>query len=521
VLPFLGNLIVASSLSDRLLQFDGSTGASLGVLPNSVSPDLVGPTDLIVDESGDVFVATSNDAVLSYAGFPTLPYVLVIAPGAGGLTGITHIAISPSYFLFASSGSSNQVLKYSLSGDFMWVFNDEYPLVAPTGLAFTAFDHALVARAGVQPIRIIEYDGYGRYLRSFIRGDFEMTAPNGIVLRAADAQLDCNANDYLDSCDIGDGLSMDLDANVVPDECQIPLGLSPWMNGATLRTLTVSSSQLWPTQPNPPGLYAIRVDPVNLQSPSPPNAACCPPPDFSSYEAFTCTAVDEAAGCARWVGPPSWYSGYPGTVLLGSFYSASLQCSPFYFDYTAWGTIEVTGAEIMPSSLYELRIYAGLCEGNEPICAAVSEPVTLQTRRAGDLVQPFSPSAPSQPNALDVVAAVDAFRHVAGVPRRWVVQTQPNVIDYNHDINALDIVSVVDHFRGLAYPFSGPCPCPSTVICDAQPCSSDSQCSGGLCIRVCSQGPKAGFPCDSDSHCLGSGACGPGFCRDRCGRCRD
>jgi hypothetical protein len=119
----------------------------------------------------------------------------------------------------------------------------------------------------------------------------------------------------------------------------------------------------------------------------------------------------------------------------------------------------------------------------------------------------------------------------------------------NTDINALDITNGVDAFRGFAYLFSGPCPCPSTVKCGATSCSSHSQCAafgpGSLCVKTCTGGANDGQPCNNDRHCnycvggqdrglpcdpamlsacpggvcSADGACGAGFCRDRCGRC--
>jgi hypothetical protein len=113
---------------------------------------------------------------------------------------------------------------------------------------------------------------------------------------------------------------------------------------------------------------------------------------------------------------------------------------------------------------------------------------------------------------------VNKFRNLAGAPSKRISQIQPNLPELNADVNALDIVTVVDAFRGLAYPYSGPCPCPSAVTCDATVCTSAAHCSGGLCVKTCTGGVNIDQPCLTDAHCP-SGACGTGFCRDRCGRC--
>ncbi|MFH1108637.1 MAG: hypothetical protein V1790_05500, partial [Planctomycetota bacterium] len=52
-------------------------------------------------------------------------------------------------------------------------------------------------------------------------------------------------------------------------------------------------------------LNAIQVTMVDLQNPQPPNAICCPPKDFHTYESATCTGDPvPGGGCARWVGKP-------------------------------------------------------------------------------------------------------------------------------------------------------------------------------------------------------------------------
>jgi hypothetical protein len=294
----------------------------------------------------------------------------------------------------------------------------------------------------------------------------------------------------------------------------------------------------------PGGAAAIAVKPLDLQHPMPPNAPCCPPPDFSAYESATCTAAGEGNGCIRWVGPVQTFLESVENAGLGAYGGARLRCTPYYTDWASFGTIRVTGAEIVPSSNYEVRTYAASCEGVEASCPDFSPPVTMITRRSGDVASPYDPpSTAPHPDAIDVVATVNKFRNLPGAPSKTIAQTQPNVPDPNNDVNSLDVVNVVDAYRGLAYPYLGPCPCPSAVTCNATPCSSDAQCPGGLCLKTCVGGPNDGLlcrinkncrlcsggiydgrPCDADAGCPGgscpaTGSCGTGFCRDRCARC--
>jgi hypothetical protein len=342
------------------------------------------------------------------------------------------------------------------------------------------------------------------------------------------------------------------------------------------------------------GTSAIRVTMVDLQNPNPPNnnppGACCPPGNFVTFDtAMTsvcaggnnqgyrctgpadcpgsscpagvgCTAVGEGNGCARWVGPPLGYLESNDNPGLGNYRVGRLQCTPYYHDWASEpnnGLVNVLGAEIVPSSTYEVRTYGSDCKGSEGSCGNVSAPVIVTTRRAGDIATPFQGAPPlTQPNAVDVANVVNKFRNLAGSPSKVVSQVQPNFPDPNADINAIDIVTVVDNQRGFGYTYSGPCVCPSTVPCNTTACAGASACiglygAGATCIKTCSTGARtgqpcnnnlncgsciggpltgngaAGIPCDANSDCA-SGNCGlgvcptgatPGFCRDRCGRC--
>jgi hypothetical protein len=271
---------------------------------------------------------------------------------------------------------------------------------------------------------------------------------------------------------------------------------------------------------------AIKVTMVDLQNPLPPNAPCCPPPNFGAFEAATCTAAGEANGCARWVGKPGTFMELQGVPPLGSYRAARLQCTPFYFDWiteTATTLITVVGAELMPSSEYSVQTYGASCKDSEAGCMDVSAAVQMLTRRSGDVCPLYNPpSTTKQPDGLDLAVMFNKFKGRSGVPSKAITKVQANLPELNVDVNALDIATVADAFLGLAYPFPGPCPCPSTVACGSTACTGPSQCigfgTGSLCVKTCSGGDNSGDPCINDTHCPDS-TCGSGFCRDRCGRC--
>ncbi len=198
---------------------------------------------------------------------------------------------------------------------------------------------------------------------------------------------------------------------------------------------------------NPGAQTAIRVTMVSLQRPDPPNQAS-QPPDFSSFE-----------GQSRWVGPPQDYtdSGNPEVT----FKAASLQCDPHFMDWGAEGLIHIFGAEILPSSEYDVAVILPDCDtANE---SNFSAGLTVRTGIWGDVVEPLQQPAPatrSQPDFGDIGGLVDKFRAGPTAPSVQRAKLQPDVPDPASLINFSDIAVCVDSFRGAAYPFSGPTPCP-------------------------------------------------------------
>lgn len=405
--------------------------------------------------------------------------------------------------------------------------------VGVQGLDYDFENDVLWAMIGQERIRAMRPDGA-------LLGEWTLPEPNGTIEGIAFASTACQ---YFVTWDDFEGGPQNRIRRYLFEGCTIGCG-NTCPEGVHTRSISIpvatdlSSSGFV-------GPAAIQVRPRELQDPIPPNPPCCPPPDFSAFEHGTCTAPGEGAGCARWVGPPHTYLESNAVPASWSFRAARLQCSPYYHDWSAEGTIFVFGAEVVPSSCYDYRYYNATCEGDETNCFDVTISRSVGTRRSGDVVAPYSsPGTSTQPDAIDIVGMVNKFRGTPGAPSKLATRIQPNQPDFSTDVDALDIGSVVDAFRGLAYPFLGPCPCPSPVACDMTSCNTDSLCAGGLCIRTCIGGPFDGEPCRGDRNCrrcsggLKNGApceSGPdcpngtcpelgscpttGFCRDRCGRC--
>jgi hypothetical protein len=440
-----------------------------------------------------------------------------VLPGAGTLSGCDVSSTGPRCFATVDSGSCRTdpgVPAYFFTA--VLVVSDD-----ASGTFTITVDgpvsRSFIADCAVPPVAMPVEVGHAE-----VRIGADCNA-NGIADTrdlAEGASADCNANGIPDECDIASQFAADLNLNGIPDDCEMAPSAMPDPSGIHMnRSLAFFVQPVVTAAANLP--TAIRVSMVRLQNPWPPNPTCCPPPDFTAFESATCNPIGELSECARWVGKPGVFLEAQNNLNLGDFNAARLQCTPYYHDWSAEGLLHVVGAEILASSTYEVVHFAAMCLGHEDTCSAQSAPLIIQTARFGDIASPFSPpSTSAQPDSLDVVAMVNKFRNLAGAPSKRAAQIQPNLPELNADINAIDIVTVVDAFRGLAYPFSGPCPCPSSVNCNATWCSSAAQCSGGMCVKTCSGGTNSGQPCITNAHCP-SGACGSGFCRDRCGRCRD
>jgi len=289
---------------------------------------------------------------------------------------------------------------------------------------------------------------------------------------------DCNNNDVPDECDVLSGFSLNCNGNAVPDECELdcqPNGIPDDCDIAADPGLDVNDNGIPdvceaippPVSGDPSGLRknrslsimvapataagsepaALRVRLVSLHHPSPPNAPCCPGPDFTASE-----------NQIRWVGSPTTFPESAEVPAAGSFVAAKLQCAPFYHDWTTVGMFHLYGDAVVPSSEYVVQsILQGSDVGSE---SAYSAELPIETSRWGDVDEPFSPPDPTtQPDFVDVSRVVDKFKNLAGAPIKTRAMLQPDDPNMNQDVSFLDISATVDAFKGLAYPFDGPTPC--------------------------------------------------------------
>lgn len=273
-----------------------------------------------------------------------------------------------------------------------------------------------------------------------------------------DCEPDCNANGAPDDCDVTLATSPDCQGNGRPDECDVAYGFSIDVNGDNVPDecceviVTPARDPSDPDKcrfitipPPPPGIRAVRVRLTSLHHPNPPYTGGLAQ-DFSAFE-----------GEDRWLGPPAQFvessaSGIP-------FMVSTLQCDPFYTDWSAVGTVHVNGREIVPSSSYDVQwITTGCFENSE---VSFSAPLSIPTTRWGDIEIPFNPPTNAvQPDVGDIAALVNKFRSAPNSPIKARALLSGDIPDPTLDLSFSHISSCVDAFRGLPYPHSGPIACP-------------------------------------------------------------
>src|SRR3989344_7350347 len=168
--------------------------------------------------------------------------------------------------------------------------------------------------------------------------------------------------------------------------------------------------------PNNTGSTALRVKLTSLHHPAPPTSGS---KDFSAFE-----------GQYRWVGPPGVYREAEGDSR--TFKAAQLQCEPYYTDWGSVGLIHVTGAEIVPSSIYEVQMINQGCNVGDSSCYSPS--LIVNTSRWGDVELPFNPPTSEQPNVIDIASVVNKLKGLVGAPPKVQTKLQPNIPNSSADI---------------------------------------------------------------------------------------
>ncbi len=108
-----GHLYVSSRDGDKVMRFDGVTGASLGAFVTAGSGGLDAPRGLAFGPDGHLYVGEEvHDSVRRYDGATGAPLGVFVAAGSGGLDRANDVAFGPDGNLYVASYGSDQVLVY-------------------------------------------------------------------------------------------------------------------------------------------------------------------------------------------------------------------------------------------------------------------------------------------------------------------------------------------------------------------------------------------------------------------------
>ncbi|MCH8148577.1 MAG: beta-propeller fold lactonase family protein, partial [Planctomycetes bacterium] len=412
-----GNLLVAGNLTASVIEYDGVTGAAIGTFVAAGAGGLTGPYAITYSPQGDLLVTSSTNSVLVYSGTDGSFLETLVSPGSGGLNAPRDLLFKPNGNLLVSSLQSDAILEYDATGSFVGVFNDAVTPTGAWGLATGPNGNVFVVRNS-GTIRVVEYDmDSGRYVRSFIRGSTDLTAPAALAFRPP-SDNDCNQNRVVDECDITSGASTDLDGNGVPDECD-PLPEVP-------------SANIDETRKN----RYVSFTPVNTDTPI-----------AFQIELIDCTYFPDSAGVLGWVGEPD---GDDTSIVVPA---------PYFSDN--WpAALHVGDCEIVLVATYGVRAsFNGFLLTDALELATIGKP---GIKYWGDCIGSFDGDTWSGPddvtNFVDVQAGILAFVAGPGAPPLTWLDIEPDTP--NRANNFADVRRIVQAFRAEAYPFPDPSDCP-------------------------------------------------------------
>ncbi|MFQ5494209.1 MAG: hypothetical protein ACE5EX_02410 [Phycisphaerae bacterium] len=166
-------------------------------------------------------------------------------------------------------------------------------------------------------------------------------------------------------------------------------------------------------------------------------------------------------GVTLWVGPPSLVSENGGSIDpipgFAEFNAATLQCAPFFRDWSTLGTVHVSHEGIVPGGSLSVQFIDEFCPPSTE--SWYSDPLVAAASDWGDLVGTYDSAsgAWNTPDGIvevlsDVVAILDTFAGKVGAPVKVRSDLEPSTPD--RLINISDAVRALGAFRGDPYPFS-------------------------------------------------------------------
>jgi len=166
-------------------------------------------------------------------------------------------------------------------------------------------------------------------------------------------------------------------------------------------------------------------------------------------------------GEVRWVGPPTEHDAGPG-ANPPTFMASQLQCTPYFTDWSAIGTVYVYGDAVLPNSAYDAQMFHQACAPFVTDESKFSSPVSVDTALWGDVVPPLGTwdIPDTQPNFADISAIVGTFIGRPGAAHRTHSQLQPNVPIPDNSVSFADVNADLQAYMGMDYLYAGPSACP-------------------------------------------------------------
>jgi hypothetical protein len=207
-------LLVSDFGGNTVRAFDLDTMEDLGAFIGSGLGGVTEPRKMTID--GDRLLVACNSNQIRAFDVHTGTSLGTLVSNLS-IFGVDGVAVATNGDVLASSPERQVVWRFDgQNGDELGSFTDEYGVSLPTDITLINPDRILVVKAN-SPARIVEYDAQGRYRRSMIRGDVDLTTPLDVAIKVA-SDLDCNGNGRPDDCDLADG--GDANGDGILDDCQ-------------------------------------------------------------------------------------------------------------------------------------------------------------------------------------------------------------------------------------------------------------------------------------------------------------
>jgi sugar lactone lactonase YvrE len=171
--PPLTRLLVGSTATNSILNYDLPTGAISETFIVSQNLGLSGPRGLAFGPDGNLYVSShSTNSVMRYNGMTGEFIDTFVAPGSGGLTGPTCLIFGADGNLYVSNGSSNNILRFNgATGEFIdALVTVGGELLEPRGLLFGPDGTLYASSSGTNSI--LRFDiTTGAFLGVFVSSD--------------------------------------------------------------------------------------------------------------------------------------------------------------------------------------------------------------------------------------------------------------------------------------------------------------------------------------------------------------